>query len=362
MADRERGVRVMIAAGGTGGHVFPALAVAEALAARGARVDWVGTARGLEARLVPEAGLPLHTLPVRALRGRGAAAWLAAPFALARPLAAALALVRRLRPQVVLGMGGYAAGPAGLAAWLMRRPLVVHEQNAVPGLTNRLLAPLARRVLAGFPDAFPPGPRVEVTGNPVRAAIAALPPPEARWAARSGPPRLLVLGGSQGARALNEALPAALARLGPGERPEVRHQAGARAVEAVRAAYAHAGVAAEVTAFVEDMAEAYGWADLVVARAGALTVAELAAAGLGALLVPYPHAVDDHQRANARWLERAGAAEVVREPLDPERLAGRLRALLADRAGLLARAQAARRLARPDAAARVAEACLEAAR
>jgi len=362
MADRERGVRVMIAAGGTGGHVFPALVVAEALAARGARVEWVGTARGLEARLVPEAGLPLHTLPVRALRGRGAAAWLGAPFALARPLAAALALVRRLRPHVVLGMGGYAAGPAGLAAWLVRRPLVVHEQNAVPGLTNRLLAPLARRVLAGFPDAFPPGPRVEVTGNPVRADIAALPPPEARWAGRSGPPRLLVLGGSQGARALNEALPAALARLAPGERPEVRHQAGARAAEAVRAAYARAGVAAEVTAFVEDMAEAYGWADLAVARAGALTVAELAAAGLGALLVPYPHAVDDHQRANARWLERAGAAEVVREPLDPDALAGRLRALLAGRAGLLARAQAARRLARPDAAARVAEACLEVAR
>jgi len=354
-------VRVVIMAGGTGGHVFPALAVAQALGARGAAVAWLGTERGLEARLVPAAGLPLHTLPVAGLRGRGVGAWLAAPFRIARAVAAAARLLRSLSPDVVLGMGGYAAGPGGVAAWLLRRPLVIHEQNAIPGLTNRLLAPLARRVLAAFPGAFPEGPKVTVTGNPVRAEIAALPAPAARWAGRTGPTRLLVLGGSQGARALNEALPAALARLPAAARPAVRHQAGPAHAEAVRAAYARVGVAAEVLPFIEDMAAAYAWADLVVARAGALTVAELAAAGVGALLVPYPHAVDDHQRANARWLERAGAAEIVTEPLEPAALAARLAALLAGREALLRRAEAARRAALPDAAERVAAVCLEVA-
>ncbi len=351
---------VLIMAGGTGGHVFPALAIARALRARDERVVWLGTERGLEARVVPADGIPFERVRVRGLRGRGALGWLLAPFALALALLDAVRVLRRWQPRVVLGMGGYTAGPGGVAAWLLRRPLVIHEQNAVAGLTNRLLAGLARRVLVAFPGSFPAGRATTATGNPVRAEIAALPPPAERFAGRAGPLRVLVLGGSQGARALNELVPAALGLLAPAERPVVRHQAGERTRAVAEAAYARAGVAAEILPFIDDMAAAYGWADLVVARAGALTVAELAAAGVAAILVPFPAAVDDHQTRNARYLVDAGAATLCPEAaLTPATLAAELRRH--DRALVLARATRARALARPEATADIVAAVLAAA-
>jgi UDP-N-acetylglucosamine--N-acetylmuramyl-(pentapeptide) pyrophosphoryl-undecaprenol N-acetylglucosamine transferase len=259
----------------------------------------------------------------------------------------------------VLSMGGYVAGPGGLAAWLLRRPLLVHEQNRVAGFTNRMLAAVAKRVLAGFADALP---RAEWVGNPVRGAITALPVPTQRMRSRSGKPHLLVLGGSLGARALNLAVPRALAQLTLAERPDVLHQCGNRGLDEARAAYAQAGVEAEVVPFIDDMAGSYGWADLAVCRAGALTLAELAGAGLGAVLVPFPHAVDDHQTRNAEVMVAVGAAELMQErDLDPQQLAQRLTLLLHDRPRLLAMAVAARTLAKPDAAEVIAAACIEAA-
>ena len=346
-------------AGGTGGHIFPGLAVAECLRGQGVPVAWLGAVGGMETKVVPAHGIELHTVAVGGLRGKGWKTRLLAPLMLLRALAASLALLRKLRPRSVLSMGGYVAGPGGLAAWLLRRPLLVHEQNRVAGFTNRRLAALARRVLAGFDGVLP---QAQWIGNPVRAAIGALPPPARRMAARAGASRLLVLGGSLGARALNLALPQALARLEPAQRPEVWHQCGSRGLDEARAAYAQAGVEARVVAFIDDMAEAYGWADLAVCRAGALTLAELSAAGLGALLVPFPHAVDDHQTRNAEVLAAVGAAEIMQEnQLDIHQLAQRLAALLGDRSALLAMAEAARTLAKPDAAQAIARACTEVA-
>ncbi len=355
--------RVMVMAGGTGGHVFPALAVAERLRELGAEPFWLGTRQGLEARVAPAAGFEVEWIDVHGLRGRGAFGWLSAPLDLGRALVQALRVLRRRRPDVVLGLGGFVSGPGGLAARLLGIPLVIHEQNAVPGLTNRWLAHWATRVLEAFPDSFPAARHARETGNPVRAPIAGLAAPAPRLAGREGPPRLLVLGGSLGAQALNQTLPKALARLAVGSRPRVRHQAGRGKAQSTQADYHQAGVDAEVVEFVEDMAEAYGWADLVVCRAGALTIAELAAAGLGAILVPYPHAADDHQRANALFLSAAGAAElIIQSELTPERLGDRLSVLLGDRRRLLAMALAARAKARPRATEAVADACLEARR
>jgi UDP-N-acetylglucosamine--N-acetylmuramyl-(pentapeptide) pyrophosphoryl-undecaprenol N-acetylglucosamine transferase len=350
---------VLIMAGGTGGHIFPGLAVAECLRAQGVPVAWLGAVGGMETQVVPAQRIELHTVRVGGLRGKGLATRLRAPLMLLRALCASLAVLRKVRPRSVLSMGGYVAGPGGMASWLLRRPLLVHEQNRVAGFTNRRLAGLARRVLAGFADALP---QAEWVGNPVREAIATLPPPAQRMADRRGRPHLLVLGGSLGARALNLALPQALALLDPDQRPEVLHQCGTRGLDEARAAYASAGVEAQVTAFIDDMAAIYGWADLAVCRAGALTLAELSAAGLGALLVPFPHAVDDHQTRNAEVFVAVGAAEVKQESdLDIKMLAQRLAALLGDRRQLLAMAEAARTLAKPDAAQVIAQACLEVA-
>ncbi|MBK1672550.1 undecaprenyldiphospho-muramoylpentapeptide beta-N-acetylglucosaminyltransferase [Ectothiorhodospira shaposhnikovii] len=348
---------ILIMAGGTGGHVFPGLAVADCLRARGETVCWLGTANGLEARLVPAAGIEFHTLPVSGLRGKGATAWLLAPWRLGVALWAALGLMLRLKPRAVLGLGGFASGPGGLMAAALGHPLVIHEQNAIAGMTNRWLAGRADLVLEAFPGTFPAGRQAVAVGNPVRESIRALPEPEVRLAGREGPLRLLVVGGSLGALALNTRVPEAVARLPEVRRPLIRHQAGERTLDEARRSYARAGVEAEVTAFIDDMAEAYDWADLVICRAGALTVSELAAAGVAALLVPYPHAVDDHQRANARHLSEAGAARLVlQDELDPEALATWLESL--DRPRLLEMARQARSLARPDATHRVAEACL----
>lgn len=351
---------VLIMAGGTGGHVFPALAVAERLREHGVPVVWMGTRRGLEATLVPKAGIPMEWIGVAGLRGKGVGRLLAMPPMLGRALWQAGTILRRLRPRVVLGMGGFVSGPGGIAARSLGIPLVVHEQNAIAGLTNRWLARIADRVLEAFPATFSTARGAMTVGNPVRARIALLPPPTERFAGRDGHPRLLVLGGSQGAMALNQLVPRALALLGENERPEVWHQAGGQLHEAAEAAYRDAGVAVRLTPFIEDMADAYGWADLVLCRAGALTIAELAAVGVGSILVPFPFAVDDHQTANARFLERAGAALVHQQAeLSPEGLAALLRGLLGDRARLLAMAEAARRLAKIEAAEQVATACLE---
>lgn len=353
---------VLIMAGGTGGHIFPGIAVADELRARGVPVLWMGAAGGLETELVPKAGIALETLDIAGVRGKGLAVKLKAPLRLARAVVAARQVLRRTRPRSVLSMGGFAAGPGGIAAWLIGTPLLVHEQNRVPGATNRVLARVARRVLAGFSDAFAPARRAIWVGNPVRDAIATIAPPQERFAAREGAPRLLVLGGSLGAQALNTRVPDALATLAGGLRPQVRHQCGGKHAQATRAAYAAAGVEATVEPFIDDMATAYAWADLIVCRAGALTLAEIAAAGCGAVLVPYPHAVDDHQTRNADAFVDAGAAlRIAESDATPARLRDELRRLLADRAGLLAMARAARGLAKPQAAATIATHCVEVA-
>lgn len=352
----------VIMAGGTGGHVFPGLAVAEVLSARGWTVSWLGTDSGLEARLVPGRAIELDCITVRALRGKGLRGWLLMPFRLLRAIWQAARVLRRRRPAVVLGMGGFASGPGGLAAALMRLPLVIHEQNAIAGLTNRVLARFAARVLSGFPGSFPESVRDETVGNPVRQAVMKLPPPEQRLADRHGPVRLLIVGGSQGARALNEHVPAAVAALAPG-RVEVRHQCGGPWLEDSTARWRALGVDARLEVFIEDMAEAWSWADLAVCRAGALTVAELAAAGVASVLVPFPAAVDDHQTANALFLERVGAARLLpQERLEEGELQGMLEQLTEDRSRLLEMASRARGQARPDAAEVVGDACEAVAR
>lgn len=354
---------VLIMAGGTGGHVFPALAVAERLRERGIAVRWMGTRQGLEAKLVPQANIPMECIKVSGLRGGGVKRLFVAPFMVSRALFQAATILWRLKPRLVLGMGGFASGPGGLMARCLRIPLVVHEQNAVAGVTNRWLSRIANQVLEAFPGSFPPACHALAIGNPVRNSIAALAPPAQRFTGRSGRSRLLVLGGSQGAKALNQLVPQALSLLGSAERPEVWHQAGGLMYESAVSAYHQVRVEARLTPFIKDMAEAYGWADLALCRAGALTVAELATAGVGAVLVPFPYAVDDHQTANARFLERIGAALVVpQETLTAGHLAALLRELLSDRDRLLAMAKAARQLAQKDAAERVAALCLEQAR
>ena len=340
---------LMLMAGGTGGHIFPALAVADVLREQGHAVSWLGANGAMETRLVPARGIAIDTLSISALRGKGLLALLLAPLRLCRAVAQAIAVLRRRRPEAVLAFGGFAAAPGGIAAALLGVPLLVHEQNQAPGMTNRLLARFARRVLCGFPGAFSRG---EWVGNPVRPQIAAIPPPAERLAGRQGAVRVLVLGGSQGARALNEAVPKALRDL---PMLEVRHQCGAAMVDATRAAYAQAGRVAQVEPFIEDMAAAYDWADVVIARAGASTLAEVCAAGIACVLVPFPGAVDDHQAANAEVLAAAGAALWLRQSPDWEaELARMLALLLPDRRTLLRMAEAARGLAHPDAAARVA--------
>jgi UDP-N-acetylglucosamine--N-acetylmuramyl-(pentapeptide) pyrophosphoryl-undecaprenol N-acetylglucosamine transferase len=351
---------ILVMAGGTGGHVYPALAVARALQAQDQEIVWLGTHRGLEARVVPAAGIDMEWISIKGLRRKGLIALLLAPFQLVWALAQALAVIWRRRPSAVLGMGGFVSGPGGLAAWLTRRPLVIHEQNAAAGLTNRLLARLARVVLQAFPGSFNSKVDAETVGNPVRIDIAAVAAPAIRYGEREGPLRLLVIGGILGALALNLTVPAALAKLPANERPLVRHQCGERTFDQAQAAYAEQNVAADLLEYIEDMAAAYAWADLVVSRSGALTVAELCAVGLPALFVPYPGAVDDHQTANARPLADAGAAVIIDESmLSAAVLAEQLRDWLSSRASLQAKAEKARSLARPKALARITELCLQ---
>ncbi|MES9969702.1 MAG: undecaprenyldiphospho-muramoylpentapeptide beta-N-acetylglucosaminyltransferase [Candidatus Thiodiazotropha sp.] len=351
---------VMVMAGGTGGHLFPALAVADWMKQKGCRITWLGSRSGMENRLIPDYGYPLETLQVKGVRGSGLKRRLAAPFTISKALWQAHRVLRRTRPQLVLGMGGFATGPGGLAARMMRIPLVIQEQNAIPGLTNRILAGFATKVFEAFPGSFGAEAQAETIGNPVRQDILSLPLPEARFAEREEAIRLLVLGGSLGARALNQCVPEALSMMPEAVRPQVRHQAGEKLLDETLDRYRELAVEAEVIAFETDMAEAYAWADLVICRAGALTVSELAAAGLGAILVPYPFAVDDHQTRNAEFLVKADAAHLIPQPsLDGRNLARLLGSLCTDRNKLLQMATAARGLAKPDAAARVGDYCLE---
>ncbi len=362
---------LLIMAGGTGGHVMPALAVAETLRSEGWRVVWLGTHAGMEAKLAVDKGFEMAWVRVAGVRGKGLLTKLLLPFNLLTAFWQAARAIFRVRPDVALGLGGYVAFPGGMMASLFGKPLVIHEQNAIAGLTNRVLSCLADRVLLGLPQAFrnsndKPVPCGKVdsewVGNPVRPEIAAVPPPEQRMADRIGPLRLLVVGGSLGAQALNERVPQALAQLDAAHRPLVRHQSGARHLDALRANYAAAGADiaqhAECLSFISDMAEAYAWADVVICRAGALTVAEIAAAGCAALFVPFPFAVDDHQTANARFLADADAAWLMQQSdVSGESLAHWLAGL--DRTALLTRAVKARALAKPQATARVAELCKE---
>ena len=355
---------VLVMAGGTGGHVFPALALARLLRTKSYEVVWLGTQRGLEARVVPKESIPIEWLSVGGIRGKGIVTALAAPFRLMRALVQALGIVRKHRPVVVVGLGGFVTGPGGVAAWLLRRPLVIHEQNAIAGFTNRCLSHLARQVLEAFPNSFGREVTGRVIGNPVREDIAAVPPPVQRFADRTGALRILVIGGSQGATKLNAVVPYALAKLRTAVPAiDVRHQAGERWIDSARQTYLEAGVRADVRPFIEDMAEAYGWADLVICRSGALTVSELAAVGVGAVLVPFPAAVDDHQTHNARYLVNEGAAILMSDrELTAERLAAELEKLCAGRGKLLAMAERARLLAKPHAAEELAASCIELAR
>ena len=344
---------LLIMAGGTGGHVFPGLAVADAMKARDWNVVWLGNPDGMEATLVPRHGIPMQFVQIRGLRGKGWMTRLTMPLTLLRACWQSFSALRRVRPAVVLGMGGYVAFPGGLVAALTRTPLVVHEQNSVAGLTNRVLARLAQRVMVAFPDALEGG---QWCGNPVRDDVSAIPDPGIRYAGRQGPLRVLVVGGSLGAQALNTVVPQALARMAPAERPVVIHQSGRKHLDDLQRAYQDAGVQASTVGFIDDMADAYAQADLVICRAGAMTVSEVAAAGVASLMIPYPFAVDDHQTVNARFrAQRQAAMLVPQSELTVEGLASLLQGL--DRAKLVAMALRARALARPDAAARVADVC-----
>ena len=344
-------------AGGTGGHIMPGLAVAEHLKAEGWKIAWMGNPDGMEAKLTAGRGYEMAWVHFSALRGKGLLRKLLLPFNLLRGFSQAWTQFKRIRPDVVLGMGGYISFPGGMMASLQNIPLVLHEQNSVAGLANRVLAMIADRILTGFPGVLKKGSWV---GNPVRPEIAALPAPTVRYDRHDGPLHVLVVGGSLGAQALNQALPQALARIVEHQRPTVVHQAGEKHLAMLKSLYLSAEVKAECVAFINDMAGAYDWADLVICRAGALTVAELAAAGVASLLVPFPHAVDDHQTANARFLSNAGAAILLpQDQLTPERLAeiGNL-----SRQQLAQMAEMARALARPEATAAVARACVELAK
>jgi UDP-N-acetylglucosamine--N-acetylmuramyl-(pentapeptide) pyrophosphoryl-undecaprenol N-acetylglucosamine transferase len=349
---------VMIMAGGTGGHNFPGLAVARVLRERGVPVTWLGADGAMETRLVPQHGIHIDTLAISGLRGKGTLALIGAPWRLLRAVRAAGFLIRDRQPRAVIAFGGFASGPGGLAARLHGLPLLVHEQNRAPGLTNRVLSRVARRILTGFPGSF--AAREEAVGNPVRAEIAAIAIPESRLANRQGPLRLLVLGGSQGARALNNAVPKALAALGARVAIDVRHQSGEKLHAEAVTAYREAGVTAQVDAFIADMAEAYAWADLVVCRSGASTLAELCAVGVGSVLVPFAAAVDDHQTRNAEYLVERGAAVLLKQD---ETLATHLQGVLHELSENSARrmqmANAARALAKVDAAERIADIILE---
>lgn len=356
---------VLIMAGGTGGHIFPALSIARNLQIRGYRTEWLGTVRGLEVDVVGGTNIPLHCINVRGLRGKNFMSALLAPFMIIGAIWQALQVVRKIKPCCVVGMGGYVTGPGGVAARISGKKLLIHEQNAIPGFSNRLLALIAHRVMEAFPGTFPASAKVINTGNPVRAEIVAIAAPELRVTSVGRPLHVLIFCGSLGSVAINRLIPLALQELGPSDELHVWHQSGRNNVEQTRKDYMNAGFdlseTRRVEPFITDMAAAYSWADLVICRAGALTVSEIAAAGLPSLLIPYPHAVDDHQTRNAQWLSDAGAAVLIQQrDLDAKTLAAQLKLFMAERSKLLVMANIARSLARPEACDLVARECMEA--
>ncbi len=343
----------LVMAGGTGGHIFPGLAVAEALRARGWRVHWLGAPGSMESQLVPPRGFPLETINFGGVRGKGAKAWAFLPLRILHSFWQSIQVLRRVRPQVVVGLGGYITFPGGMMGVLLGKPLVLHEQNSVAGMANRVLAAVADRVYSAFPGVLK---KAEWVGNPLREAFLRQPPPQERFAGRGEALKLLVVGGSLGAKALNDIVPKALALIPADERPRVVHQSGAKQIDELRANYAAAGVQADLTPFIEDTASAFAEADLVLCRAGASTVTELAAVGAAAVFVPFPYAVDDHQTTNAKFLVDAGAGWLVpQRDLTPESLAALLRGL--DRRALLQRAVAARKMAKTQATEQMVAAC-----
>ena len=361
MDKQERGP-VLITAGGTGGHVYPGLAVARALIEQNIPVVWMGTPNGLEARVIPEAGIEMVYLSVNGLRGKGLTTLLAAPLQLAKALYQSLMIMIKVKPSAVLGMGGFVAGPGGLVAALMGKPVLIHEQNAIPGLTNKLLSNVSNKILEGFPNTFPSSnakrKKIIGIGNPVRKDIAAIDAPVDRLGDRWGHVNVLVFGGSLGAQILNEVVPMALEEIPMDKRPIVRHQAGKDKDVTTESLYKKLGVNATITPFIEDMAEAYEWADLVICRSGALTVAELAAAGMASVMVPYLYAVDDHQTANAKYLSESGAAILIPQTeLNADSLSEVLMDLCSDRNKLIEMSIKARRLAKPEATEEVAALC-----
>lgn len=352
--------RVLIMAGGTGGHIFPGIAVAKGLRERGIDVQWLGTRKGMEARLVSAAEFPIHYITITGLRGKGFQDLLFAPWRLMIAVLQARRIIQNIDPDVVIGMGGFASGPGGIASWLLGKKLIIHEQNAKPGLTNKYLAKLAVKVLEGFPDTFAKQPKIITIGNPVRSELTLLSPPRERLSVRSKPVHLLVFGGSLGAQVMNELLPRALAKLPADLRPKVLHQSGEIHFADTAKAYVTEGVTAEVVPFINEMDKAYAWADMVLCRAGALTVAELCATGLGSILIPYPYAVDDHQTANANFLVNKQAALLVQQStLTEELLAKMLEELCVSAEKRIAMAEAAYQLRKIDATERILNICEE---
>lgn len=334
--------KVLIMAGGTGGHIFPGLAVAKFFREAGIEVHWLGTHKGLESKLVPEANFPLHYISISGIRGKGWKDLLFAPWRLTTAILQSIKIIRQIQPDVVIGMGGFVSGPGGIASCLLKRPLVIHEQNAKPGTTNKWLAKVAKKILEGFPNTFVSRKNVITTGNPVRTEIANLPNPEQRFQTKNPRLRLLVFGGSLGATAINLLVPQAIAKIPENERPEIFHQTGEKNFEETQKAYLAAGVTAEIKPFIVEMDKAYEWADIALCRAGALTIAELCAAGLGAILVPLPNSIDDHQTANAQFMANNKAAWLMpQRELSPDRLAYLLKDLNLDREKCYLMAQSA---------------------
>ncbi|MDO5288589.1 MAG: undecaprenyldiphospho-muramoylpentapeptide beta-N-acetylglucosaminyltransferase [Pseudomonadota bacterium] len=355
---RTRQKCALVMAGGTGGHIFPGLAVADALRARGWRVHWLGAPGSMEEKLVPPRGFAFEAIDFGGVRGKGVMTLALLPLKLLRAFAQSLGVVRRVKPDVLIGLGGYITFPGGLMGVACGKPLVLHEQNSVPGMANKVLAGVADRVFTAFPGVLPKARRVQWVGNPLREAFTQYPAPAERFAGRTGPLKLLVVGGSLGAKALNDVVPQALALMPPGQRPIVTHQSGAKQIDALRANYEAAGVQAELLPFIDDMARAYAEADVVICRAGATTVTEIAAMGAAAVFVPFPHAVDDHQTTNARFLTEQGAGWLVpQNELTPQGLAQLLQNT--ERSALVQCAQKAKNMEKTQATEHIVAACEE---
>lgn len=356
----EKQAPVLIMAGGTGGHIFPALAVANTIQKEGTPIVWLGTEKGLESKIIPQQGIDIEYIKIGGLRGKGALSLLLAPFKIVYALLQAIMIIRKVKPKSVLGMGGYVTGPGGLAAWILGIPLYIHEQNAIAGFTNKILARKAKRVFEAFPGSFCQQQKTTCSGNPVRKEFFEVKGIEERFAEKNGQVNILILGGSLGAKVLNEVVPETVAKMANEVRPNIRHQAGEKTIEVARQRYKELGVEAEVTPFIVDMAQAFEWADMIICRAGALTISEIAVVGVPAILVPFPHAVDDHQTQNARYLSAAGAAVLIpQERLNADCLYKELVKLMQDKKLRIKMAKKAKELARESAAEIVAEQCLE---